>query len=108
MDWWKDRYLFYVFMGTGRETTLAALAGIQQEIADFKVATIDSHQLTRTKNSMLGGLVRRRASRETQAFVLGINEFYGYSTDYFFSIYQKIKDVTAEHIQRLKEKKYAD
>lgn len=104
IDFWKNRYLFYVSMGTGRENTLAALAGIQQEIADFKTTTIDSHQLTRAKNSMLGGLVRRRASRETQAFVLGVNEFYGYPIDYFFSIFQKIKEVSVEQIQHLKEK----
>jgi predicted Zn-dependent peptidase len=63
---------------------------------------VDPHQLAQTKNSMLGSLVRRRASRETQAFTLGINEYYGYPAKYYFSIYDQIKEVTPEQVQQMK------
>ena len=103
IELWKDRYSFYVSMGTGRETTLPAIEGIKQEIQLFKSGEVDFRQLAQTKNSMLGSLVRRRASRETQAFTLGINEFYGYPVKYYFSIYDQIKDVTPEQVREMKD-----
>jgi zinc protease len=102
IDSWRDRYSFYVSMGTGRETTLPAIDGIRQEIQLFKAGEVEPRQLAQTKNSLLGSLVRRRASRETQAFVLGSNEFYGYPQNYYFSIYDQIKNVTSEQIGELK------
>jgi zinc protease len=102
IDSWKDHFSFYVTIGTGRETTFPVIEGIKQEIQFFKSSPVDSHLLAQTKNSMRGGLVRRRASRETQAFTLGINEFYGYPANYFFSIYDRIKTVTPEQVLQLK------
>ncbi len=102
LDSWKNRYYFYAMIGTGRETTFPAINGLREEIDKFRLATLDTSHLEKTKNSMLGSLARRRASRETQAFTLGINSFYGYPDDYFFSIYDDIKSVSLEKISDLK------
>lgn len=101
---WKGRYYFYVMMGTGRKTTHPAIHGIVDEVEKFKSANIDDHLLQQTRNSILAALVRRRASRESQAFTLGLNEYYGHNPNYFFTIYEKIKQVTPEEIVRLRDK----
>jgi len=94
IDSWKNRFYFTASMGTGRQTTIPAINGILEEIQKFKADTITSRDVERTRNSMQAALVRRRASRENQAFALGVNAFYGYPRSYFSSIYEEINRVT--------------
>jgi zinc protease len=94
----EDKFLLNISMGTGRETTSPAIQGILDEITKFKEQEINEHLVEQTKNSRIAALVRRRASRENQAFVLGTNEFYGYSPAYFYSIFDDIKEVTLNSI----------
>ncbi len=98
-----DVYTFYAYMGTAKENIKRAASGIQQEVEQFKSQPTDEKTLQRTKNSVLAALVRRRASRETQAYTLGINEFYGYSPAEFFRIYDRIKGVPLSEIERVKQ-----
>lgn len=102
IDSWRNRFYFYATIGTARETTFPAIAGLKDEIIGFRDATIDTSGLERTKNSMLGSLARRRASRESQAYILGINSFFGYPEDYYFTIYDSIKSVSLEAVSQLK------
>jgi len=99
---WKNHAYFYVSMGTGKETTHPAIKGILSEIDSFKQKSIETEQLEKTKNSILGSLARRRASRESQAYTLGINAFNDLSNSHYFDIYKLIKDVTVEQVIRLK------
>lgn len=101
---WKDRYYFYATIGTGRENINRAIYGILDEMKQFKSSEISAQNLVQIKNSMQGALVRRRASRESQAFHLGINDFYNYPTSYIFDIYQEIKDVTRDEVLEVRNK----
>ena len=98
MERLENKFLLNISMGTGRETTFPAIQGILDEIAKFKDKEINESIVEQTKNSRIAALVRRRASRENQAFVLGTNEFYGYSPAYFYSIFDDIKAVTLNSI----------
>lgn len=96
---WKNHFYFTAMIGTGRQTTHPAIRGLFDEIKKFKTQEITADMIQRTKNSILAALVRRRASRESQAFTLGVNEFYGYPPDYYFSIYDQIKNVSGADIK---------
>ncbi len=100
---WKNRFYFDATIGTGRETTFPAIHGIKDEIDLFKESAPDVKSLERIKNSMLASLARRRASRENQAFILGLNSFLGYSTNHFFSIYGEIKNVSINTVSALRQ-----
>jgi predicted Zn-dependent peptidase len=104
IDGIEGKFLLNVSMGTGRETTFPAIQGILDEISNFKAKDLTKHLVEQTKNSRIAALVRRRASRENQAFVLGTNEFAGKSPDYFFSIFNNIKTVTMESILDVRNK----
>ncbi len=104
IDGIEGKFLLNVSMGTGRETTFPAIQGILDEISNFKAKDLTKHLVEQTKNSRIAALVRRRASRENQAFVLGTNEFAGKSPDYFFSIFNNIKAVTMESILDVRNK----
>ena len=99
----KDRFYFYAYLGTGRETTHPAIRGLFEEINKFKTDEITPELLQRTRNSLVAALVRRRASRENQAFTLGVNEFYGHSPQYFSSIYDQIGKITPADILRVRD-----
>jgi predicted Zn-dependent peptidase len=99
---WKNHSFFYVSMGTGRETTQPAIQGIISEIDTFKQNSIEAETLERTKNSILGSLVRRRASRESQAYTLGMNAFNKLPDSHYFDIYDLIKGVSVDQVTGLK------
>lgn len=99
---WHNHSYFYVSMGTGKETTHPAIQGIISEIDTFRQKSIETEQLERTKNSILGSLVRRRASRESQAYTLGINNFKNFAGSHYFDIYDILKTVTIEQLIQLK------
>ena len=99
---WRNHSYFYVFMGTGKKTTHPAIQGIISEIDTFKQRPVETEQLERTKNSILGSLVRRRASRESQAYTLGLNAFNNFSSSHYFDIYNLIKEVTVDQVIPLK------
>ena len=101
---WKDRLYIYTSMGTGRKTTHQAIQGILNEIEKFKNMTIDDYQVEQTKNSILAAMVRRRASRESQAFTLGLNEFNGYPSNFYFTLHDIIKNVTSEAVTEVRDK----
>ncbi len=100
---WGNMFTFYAYMGTAKENLKRAVPGIQQEVEQFKTHPTDEKTLQRIKNSVMAALVRRRASRETQAYTLGINEFYGHPPADFFRVYDKIKAVTLPEIERVKQ-----
>ena len=100
---WKNNYYFYVTMGTGRETTFPAIEGIIAEIDTFKQRELSDREIEKTKNSILGGLVRRRASRESQAYTIGLNAFMQQPSSYYFDIYDLIKNVTPGQLLQLKK-----
>jgi zinc protease len=100
---WKNHFYFDATMGTGRATTIPAIQGIKDEMNIFRDSTLEQRSLERTKNSMMASLVRRRASRENQAYVLGLNSFLDYPTDYFYTIYKKIKNVPLNTVSYLRE-----
>jgi zinc protease len=102
IDRWQNNYYFYTSMGTGREHTHKAISSIIEEIEKFKFKTINEQILQQSKNSILGSLTRRRASRENQAFILGTNEFYNYPSDFFFTIYDQIKAVSLDLVSNMK------
>ncbi len=95
---WKNHYLLTATMGTGRGNTQRAIQGLLDEIEQFRKNPITEEAVTRTRNSILAALTRRRASRESQAFTLGINEFSGRQPDYFFRIYQDINQVSVTQL----------
>jgi zinc protease len=100
---WKDRYVFVNYIGTGRETTQPAIQGILQEIEQFRQWDFQEKDLQREKNSITAALVRRRASRESQAYTLALNEFRGYPTSYYFRIYDEIKGIEIDTIKKLRQ-----
>lgn len=100
---WHNNYYFYVTMGTGKETTHPAIQGIITEMDSFKQSEVSDRELERTKNSILGGLVRRRASRESQAYTLGLNAFTQTAPAYYFDIYDIIKNVSPVQLSKLKK-----
>jgi predicted Zn-dependent peptidase len=104
IDLWKDNYYFYTTMGTGPETMEPAIQGILEEINQFKARSLEQTDVIRTQNSILGALVRRRASRESQAYTLALNTFMGYPVDHLFSIYDQIKSVDVPQISDLRKK----
>jgi predicted Zn-dependent peptidase len=99
---WHNNFYFYVTMGTGKETTHPAIQGIIAEIDSFKQMEIADRELEKTKNSILGGLVRRRASRESQAYTLGLNAFTQTPPSYYYDIYDLIKNVSPAQLSQLK------
>lgn len=103
IDSWRDNSYFYAYMGTGRETIHPAIQGILDEIRKFKSDSIDSHMVQQNQNSLLAALARRRASRENQAFTLGVNEFYGYPINYFYNIYDRINAAMPEAVRSVRD-----
>ncbi len=101
---WKNRFFIYTYMGTGKSTIWPAIYGIKKEIEKFKKSQIDPELVERTKNSILAALVRRRASRENQAFFLGLNEFNHYPPEFFFEIYEQFKTIQPIDLIRVSEK----
>jgi predicted Zn-dependent peptidase len=101
---WDDKYVFYNYIGTGQENIQPAIKGILDEIEIFKEKEILEKDLQREKNSIIAALVRRRASRESQAYTLALNDFSGYPVSYYFSIYDKISNVELNMIKPLRQK----
>ena len=100
---WQNHYALTATMGTGRENIQRAIRGLIQEIELFKNDPLPEKLITQTKNSIIAALTRRRASRESQAFTLGINEFSGRNPEYFFQIYQEINRVSREQLVRAQQ-----
>ncbi len=100
---WQNHQYFYTTMGTGSENIQRAIKGILNEIMKFKFREISERDLIQTKNSVLAALARRRASRESQAYILGLNDFYSYPLSYFFNIYMQIKNVSLDNIYSTKD-----
>jgi zinc protease len=101
---WKDHAVLDINLGTGIETIKPAIKGIRDVITDFQKNKITEEQLQKTKNSILAALARRRASRESQAFTIGLNEFTGLDPEAFFNIYPKIQQVSLEQTINAKQK----
>jgi predicted Zn-dependent peptidase len=99
---WNNKYIFYNYMGTGIENLRPAINGILDEINIFREKQLLEKDLQREKNSIIAALVRRRASRESQAYTLALNDFIGYPATYFFSIFDQISMVELKTIQQLK------
>jgi predicted Zn-dependent peptidase len=101
---WGNKYVFYNYIGTGQENIQPAIKGILEEMEIFKGKEISDKDLQREKNSIIAALVRRRASRESQAYTLALNEFNGYPLSYYFTIYDKISAVELNEIKQLSQK----
>ncbi|MFZ0392005.1 MAG: pitrilysin family protein [Calditrichia bacterium] len=101
---WKDRFYLTASMGTGRQTTHPAIQGIMEEINKFKSTLITQTAVEKQQNSMQAALVHRRASRENQAYTLGLNEFLGYQPGYFFEIYDEIDGITPAAVRQVRDK----
>lgn len=101
---WKDHFYLVASMGTGRQNTLPAIRGILEQFREFENSPVTAHSIQKFQNSLQASLTRRRASRENQAFTLGINEFHGLPANYIFTIYDRIDQVTPESVERTRER----
>ncbi|GAB4371031.1 MAG: hypothetical protein Kow0042_13550 [Calditrichia bacterium] len=99
----QDKFYLYVYMGTGRETLHPAIRELLQEISIFKEREIDQTLLERTKNSMVAALTRRRASRESQAYTLGLNEFHQHDPADYHAIFEKIRRISLNDVLRVRK-----
>ncbi len=68
---------FYVRMGTRPANLQRAISGILQEIKQFASTPPERGAVVRTKNALIASMVRRAATRENQAYLLGYMIFTG-------------------------------
>ncbi len=99
---WRNGAYLNVSLGTGKENIVTVKKAISTDIADFAGRTLDMHSLQKAQNSQLASMVRRRASRENQAYVLGLDEFRNEPLQYFNTVFDAIKKITPEQVNAVK------
>ena len=97
-----NRALFYIRMGTQPQNLQPAIQAIQNDLKAFRNQVLPDNEIERSRNALLAAKVRRRATRENQAYFLGLFEFLGYPRDYYFQSLEALKQVTPAEVNRVK------
>ncbi|NOX35961.1 MAG: insulinase family protein [Calditrichaeota bacterium] len=97
-----DKGIFYVRMGTRPYILQDAILAIQADLESFRSEVLPDNEIERSRNALLAAKVRRRATRENQAYFLGLFEFLGYPEDYYFRSLESLKNVSPEEVNRVK------
>lgn len=98
---------FYVYMGTGKENIQPAIAAIKKHLEDFAKMTVSREELTKARNSIIAAITRRRASRENQAYFLGLNAFNGKTPAEYREILKNFESVTVTDLERVKKQYFS-
>ncbi len=98
-----DMGLFYVRMGTRPQNLKRAVSGILEEIQRFAQQPLDPGAVTRTKNAMIASMVRRAATRENQAYLLGVTLFNGGSISDYLNRIRNIERVRTEDVDSVRQ-----
>ncbi len=94
--------MFYVRMGTQPQNLKPAVRAILEDMQRFREERIPENEIERSRNALLAGKIRRRATRENQAYFLGLFDYLGYPKDYFFRSLESFKQVTPESVNEAK------
>jgi len=93
---------FTVYMGTAMANIGQAIQGILDNLRDSNSCSLTQDDLALAVNSGASTIMRRRMSRENEAYFLGYDEFTGYEPAR--DIYAPWYAITLDDLQRVREK----
>ncbi|MCA9735683.1 insulinase family protein [candidate division KSB1 bacterium] len=96
-----DSQWYEIRMGTSPENIDKAIAGLKEQIVLMRTAEVDSHEVQKTINALLGRRGMRRLDRVGKAYYISMEVFAGRSADSDEKYGEALKQVTVDDIKRL-------
>ncbi|KAA3616450.1 MAG: insulinase family protein [Calditrichaeota bacterium] len=92
---------YSIRMGTGADNIDKAIAGLREQIALMRKSEIDSEEVQKTINALLGRRGMRRLDRVGRAYYMSMEVFAGRSADSDEKYGEALKQVTVDDVKRL-------
>jgi zinc protease len=101
---WDHPGVFRVSMGTKSGSTVEAIAGVRQELANIQTKAVPAEEIASAKERIANSFIFTMDSKDKVLAERMALEFYFYPADFYSRYLAGIQKVTAEDVQRVANK----